>query len=628
MNNYNQTPKPYAGFFIMLIFISLFSMVYYSMITKTGLPIEITYQKFQELVDKNALVGNVNVTDTLVHGKFQEKMDKDSPPLLKEPQNFILNVNLKTDTEFLKELKQKKVLYIYRQEKDASSFSSFLLFALAFVAVVVLFRLMGGRSSGSNSRSGGGFPGLGGMSGFMNDSNFRIVRPEEIKVSFKDVQGIDEVKEEVQEIIDFISNPEKYEKMGATIPHGILLNGAPGTGKTMLAKAIAKESGSAFISASGSEFIEMFVGLGAKRVRSLFSTARELALKSKRTCIIFIDEIDAVGGKRGVGIGSGGNSEQEQTLNQLLTEMDGFATVPGHVVVIAATNRVESLDSALRRKGRFDREVTVPMPTIEGRKKILEVHTTQMKKIPLGASVNLDKVARGTSGFTGAQLEALVNEAAILAARAGRDLVEHQDFENARDKAIMGVEQKSLVLNEVERKHVAVHEAGHAFLSIQYKKYLDPLHKVSIVPRGNALGVTMSLPDVERTLNYSKDKCEAMIGMMMGGRIAEQVCFEGNLTSGASNDIERATQLARGMVQTWGMSELGPINFESDSQFNHKFSEGIREKVDQEVMAIVRLNYDKAYSLIEKNKEKILKIADLLLLKETVDAEEIEALLI
>jgi cell division protease FtsH len=385
----------------------------------------------------------------------------------------------------------------------------------------------------------------------------------------------------------------------------------------MLAKALAKEAGVPFYYGSGSDFIEVFVGVGASRMRSLFAEARK-----NNPCILFIDEIDAIGGKRD---SFGSNSERDQTINALLTEMDGFSSVGSTVIVIAATNRSDILDPALKRPGRFDREVNVPPPSVDGRKKILEVHAKKIRKLPLDSDVDFDVLAKGTQGFTGAELGNLVNESAIMAGRKNKEVVSMKDFEEAKDKIILGLENKGFKINDKEKERTALHEAGHALMNIKFKEVLDTLHKVSIIPRGRALGVTMSLPDEEKTLNYSKKKCEALIKMLLAGRISEEIFYDGDLNTGASNDIEKVTQIARSMVYSWGMSSLGPINFESmGNDFKHKFSEETRMKADDEIMKIVNQNYEETKQILLEYKDKLNKIAQLLLEKETIDGLAVE----
>jgi cell division protease FtsH len=461
--------------------------------------------------------------------------------------------------------------------------------------------------------------GRGGAFSF-GKSRARMLDESNNTITFTDVAGCEEAKEEVAELVEFLRDPSKFQKLGGRIPRGVLMVGNPGTGKTLLAKAIAGEAKVPFFSISGSDFVEMFVGVGAARVRDMFEQAKKHA-----PCIVFIDEIDAVGRQRGAGLG-GGNDEREQTLNQLLVEMDGFETNSG-VIVIAATNRPDVLDPALLRPGRFDRQVVVPLPDIRGREQILQVH---MRKVPIGPDVKADIIARGTPGFSGADLANLVNEAALFAARASKRLVDMDDFERAKDKIIMGAERRSIVMPEHERKNTAFHESGHAVVARMLSR-TDPVHKVTIIPRGRALGVTMQLPEQDR---YSMDRETILqnIAVLFGGRIAEEI-FMGQMTTGASNDFERATDLARSMVTRWGMSdELGPMVYGENegevflgrSVTVHKnVSETTMQKVDTEIRRIVDQQYQLARKLITDNRDKVEAMARALLEWETLDADQI-----
>jgi cell division protease FtsH len=461
--------------------------------------------------------------------------------------------------------------------------------------------------------------GRGGAFSF-GKSRARMLDESNNTITFADVAGCEEAKEEVAELVEFLRDPSKFQKLGGRIPRGVLMVGNPGTGKTLLAKAIAGEAKVPFFSISGSDFVEMFVGVGAARVRDMFEQAKKHA-----PCIVFIDEIDAVGRQRGAGLG-GGNDEREQTLNQLLVEMDGFETNSG-VIVIAATNRPDVLDPALLRPGRFDRQVVVPLPDIRGREQILQVH---MRKVPIAPDVKADVIARGCPGFSGADLANLVNEAALFAARANKRLVDMDDFERAKDKIIMGAERRSIVMPEHERRNTAYHESGHALVA-KLMPRTDPVHKVTIIPRGRALGVTMQLPEQDR---YSMDREMILqnIAVLFGGRIAEEV-FMGQMTTGASNDFERATDLARSMVTRWGMSdELGPMVYGENegevflgrSVTVHKnVSETTMQKVDAEIRRIVDGQYALARKLIESNREKVEAMAKALMEWETLDADQI-----
>ncbi len=441
------------------------------------------------------------------------------------------------------------------------------------------------------------------------------------KITFRDVAGVEEAKEELQEIVGFLKDPQKFQKLGGRIPKGVILVGAPGTGKTLLARAVAGEADVPFFSISGSDFVEMFVGVGASRVRDLFENGKKHA-----PCLIFIDEIDAVGRQRGAGLG-GGHDEREQTLNQLLVEMDGFDSNEG-VILIAATNRPDILDSALLRPGRFDRRIVVNMPDVKGREEILKVHT---RKIPLDKDIDLKLLARSTPGFSGADLANLVNEAALIGARLGQDKVLMKDMEYAKDKVLMGVERKSMIISDEEKRSTAFHEAGHALIAALIPE-ADPIHKVTIIPRGMSLGVTQQLPLDDR-YTYSKEYLEAQLSVLMAGRVAE-IIFLDKTTTGAANDFEKATEIARKMVCQWGMSDLGPLTFGErddliflgrDLAINKNFSEKTSERIDEEVKKIVSRNYERTRQLLEKNKSKLKKIAKLLLEKEVLTSDEIEA---
>ena len=450
-------------------------------------------------------------------------------------------------------------------------------------------------------------------------SRAKLLNNQQKRVTFKDVAGVEEAKEELQEIIEFLKEPQKFQKLGGRIPKGVLMMGPPGTGKTLLARAIAGEANVPFFSISGSDFVEMFVGVGASRVRDLFEQGKKNA-----PCIIFIDEIDAVGRHRGAGLG-GGHDEREQTLNQLLVEMDGFESNDG-VILIASTNRPDVLDPALLRPGRFDRRVVVSRPDVRGREGILKVHT---RKIPLGEDVDISILARGTPGFTGADLANLVNEAALNAARYNKKLVAMPDFELAKDKVLMGAERKSMVISNDEKRITAYHEAGHTLVGLKVPN-ADPVHKVTIIPRGMALGVTQQLPEGDRH-NYSKEYLVGQIAILMGGRIAEEI-FLDSITTGASNDIERATELARAMVCEYGMSELGPLTFgKKEEQIflgreiaqHRDFSEDTAIKIDQEVKKIISEQYERAKRIIEENRDTMVRLSETLLERESLDGVQI-----
>ncbi len=452
-------------------------------------------------------------------------------------------------------------------------------------------------------------------------SKAKLLNNQQKRVTFKDVAGVEEAKEELQEIIEFLKDPQKFQKLGGKIPKGVLMVGPPGTGKTLLAKAIAGEANVPFFSISGSDFVEMFVGVGASRVRDLFEQGKKNA-----PCIVFIDEIDAVGRHRGAGLG-GGHDEREQTLNQLLVEMDGFESNDG-VILVASTNRPDVLDPALLRPGRFDRRVVVGRPDVRGREAILKVHT---RKIPLDEAVDINVIARGTPGFTGADLANIVNEAALSAARYNKKVVTMSDFEVAKDKVTMGAERKSMILSDEEKKLTAYHEAGHTLVGLKVPS-ADPVHKVSIIPRGMALGVTMQLPEGDRH-SYTKEHLTSQIAILMGGRIAEEIYLgANNITTGASNDLERSTELARSMVCEYGMSELGPLTFgKKEEQIflgreisqHRDYSEDTAIKIDQEVKKIVAEQYELARKILKENHDAMIRLTEALIEKETLDGVQI-----
>ncbi len=513
------------------------------------------------------------------------------------------------DPELIKLLRSKGVKITAKPQEDSSWFQVFLSWVPMLLLIGVWIFFMRQMQVG------------GGKALSFGKSRARLMSDSQEKVTFEDVAGIEEAKEELQEIVEFLRDPRKFTRLGGRIPKGVLLMGAPGTGKTLLARAIAGEAGVPFFSISGSDFVEMFVGVGASRVRDLFVQGKKHA-----PCIIFIDEIDAVGRHRGAGLG-GGHDEREQTLNQLLVEMDGFESNEG-VILISATNRPDVLDPALLRPGRFDRQVVVPVPDLKGREGILKVH---LKKKLVADDVDISVLARGTPGFTGADLENMVNEAALMAARRGKDRVEMADFEDAKDKVLMGTERKSMIISEEERKTTAYHEAGHTLVA-RLLPNTDPIHKVSIIPRGRALGVTQQLPMDEKH-TYPKDYLLNNIAILMGGRAAEEIVLKIQ-TTGAGNDIEKATELARKMVCEYGMSEhLGPLTFgKRDEQIflgreiaqHRDYSEKTAQEIDQEVRNIVNDAYKKSYKLIEDNLETLHKMATALLEKETLDSKDID----
>jgi cell division protease FtsH len=510
-----------------------------------------------------------------------------------------------------KSLQDHNVLYNYKEVKTADWLSFLVNFAPLILLVLFWVFMMKQMQAGGNKALSFG------------KSRARLLTAQQKKATFKDVAGIDEPKEELYEIIDFLKDPQKFQKLGGRIPKGVLLVGPPGTGKTLLARAIAGEANVPFFSISGSDFVEMFVGVGASRVRDLFEQGKKNA-----PCIIFIDEIDAVGRHRGAGLG-GGHDEREQTLNALLVEMDGFESNEG-VILIAATNRPDVLDPALLRPGRFDRRVVVPRPDVKGREEILRVHT---RKVPLSEDVDLSVIARGTPGFSGADLANLVNESALWAARQNRKFVAMIDFEMSKDKVLMGVERRSMILSDEEKRNTAYHEAGHALVAAMTPG-ADPLHKVTIIPRGMALGVTMQLP-IDDKHTYTKEFLEAQLAVLMGGRAAEEI-FLHHITTGAGNDIERATEIARQMVCEWGMSVLGPLTFGKKEEAiflgreiaqHRDYSEDTAIKIDGEVRSIVTSGYSKARNILETQKDLLERIAQALLEREVLDAVELKLLM-
>jgi cell division protease FtsH len=512
-----------------------------------------------------------------------------------------------------KDIRDANIPYSVKSKDESSIWPQVLVWWLPMLLLVgIFFLFMRQLQSG------------GGKAMSFGKSKAKLLSDHQNRVTFKDVAGVEEAKDEVEEIIAFLKDPKKFTRLGGRIPKGVLMMGPPGTGKTLLARAIAGEAGVPFFSISGSDFVEMFVGVGASRVRDLFEQGKKNA-----PCIIFIDEIDAVGRHRGAGLG-GGHDEREQTLNQLLVEMDGFESNDG-VIIIAATNRPDVLDPALLRPGRFDRRIVVPRPDLRGRIGILQVHT---RKVPLGG-VDLEVLARGTPGFSGADLEFLVNEAALIAARRDKDKVEMEDFEEAKDKVLMGAERRSMIISEKEKRTTAVHEAGHALVARFAGDEADPVHKVTIIPRGRALGVTQQLPHEDR-LNMTREFALNQIAILMGGRVAEEIVF-GQKTTGAGNDIERATELARSMVTEWGMSdEFGPLNFSAGKQevflgrdfsSSDRHSEDTAQRIDAEIRRIVTQQYARAMEILTTHRKELEHIAESLLEYETLDGDDIDTLL-
>ena len=521
------------------------------------------------------------------------------------------------DRGLMNELLESNVAISGTQDEKPGFLSQLFVSLLPVLVIVGLFFFF------MRQMQGGGGGGKGGPMSF-GKSKAKLLGEDQIKVTFADVAGVDEAKEDVKELVDFLSEPDKFQRLGGKIPRGILMVGQPGTGKTLLAKAIAGEAKVPFFSISGSDFVEMFVGVGASRVRDMFDQAKKQA-----PCIIFIDEIDAVGRHRGAGLG-GGHDEREQTLNQLLVEMDGFEVNDG-VIVVAATNRPDVLDPALLRPGRFDRQVVVGLPDIRGREQILKVH---MRKVPIDDNVKASLIARGTPGFSGADLANLVNEAALFSARSGKRLVTMEEFEKAKDKIMMGAERKSMVMSDKERRNTAYHEAGHAIVGRMVEEH-DPVYKVSIIPRGRALGVTMFLPEEDR-YSLSKLGILSQICSLYGGRIAEEMTLGADgVTTGASNDIQRATEMARNMVTKWGLSpELGPLLYSEDegevflgrsaASQSKSFSSDTAKSIDVEVRKIIDTCYSKAKDILETNRDKLEMMMEALMEYETIDADQID----
>ncbi len=559
---------------------------------------DINFSEFMSQVDQGN-IQDVTIMGTEVHGKFRNDKAQFRTTV---PQNY---------PDMYKTLQQKGV-NITVKDVQGGSWPTWLLNLAPLILLGALWFIM------IRQMQTGGNKALS-----FGKSRARLLSMQQKKVTFKDVAGVDEAKDELREIIEFLREAQKFQKLGGRIPKGVLLVGPPGTGKTLLARAVAGEANVPFFSISGSDFVEMFVGVGASRVRDLFEQGKKNA-----PCIIFIDEIDAVGRHRGAGLG-GGHDEREQTLNQLLVEMDGFESNEG-VILIAATNRPDVLDPALLRPGRFDRRVVVPRPDVRGREEILRVHT---RKIPIADDVDLSVLARGTPGFSGADLANMVNEAALLAARANRKVVAMYDMEIAKDKVLMGAERKSMLLSEEEKKVTAYHEAGHALVAA-LRDESDPLHKVTIIPRGMALGVTMQLP-IDDKHTYRKPYLETRLAIMMGGRVAEEL-FLNTMTTGAGNDIEQATELARKMVCEFGMSDLGPLTFgKKEEQIflgreiaqHRDYSEDTAIKIDQEVRRFVDTGYKSAVDILSNNRETLHRIAQALLEREVLDANEIKLII-
>ena len=560
---------------------------------------QLTFSEFMSAVDAG------NVQRVVITGQEITGTTKDA-------QNQVFRTYAPTQYEGLANKLIERGIAVSSKEAAASPWASLLYNWAPFVVMigVWVFFMRQMQSGGNKALSFG-------------KSKAKLSSSSQKKITFRDVAGVDEAKEELQEIIEFLKEPQKFQKLGGHIPKGVLLMGAPGTGKTLLARAVAGEANVPFFSISGSDFVEMFVGVGASRVRDLFEQGKKNA-----PCIVFIDEIDAVGRHRGAGLG-GGHDEREQTLNQLLVEMDGFESNEG-VILVAATNRPDVLDPALLRPGRFDRRIVVNRPDVKGREGILGVHT---RKIPMADDVDVSVLARGSAGFSGADLASLVNEAALNAARYNQKTVRMHDFEFAKDKVLMGTERRSMVISDEEKRITAIHEAGHALMTVLLPN-ADPIHKVTIIPRGMALGLTMQLPTDEKH-NYSRDYLQDQIAILLGGRIAEEITME-SLTTGAGNDLERATEMARKMVCEWGMSdEMGPLTFgKKEEQIflgreiaqHRDYSEDTALKIDRAVKRFVAGNYERARGLLGPQKDILLKIADALLAREVLDAAQVRRL--
>ena len=599
-----QKGKPLNYLVIVLLIIAAMTFISQGFAPKT-----VEFSRFLEHVDANDI-------ETVVIGSYEIKGEFKSASI-QDPKEKAFRVDYRPavdDSALTNRLTKHGIIWKYEEHQVLLEF--FMSFIFPILLIVGLFYFLFAR----NMRGG-----AGGMLMSFGRSRHRLQGKDHVKVTFKDVAGIEEAKDEVGEIIEFLKNPKKFQRLGGRIPRGVLLVGPPGCGKTLLAKAIAGEANVPFFSISGSDFVEMFVGVGASRVRDLFKSA-----KDNSPCIIFLDEIDAIGRKRGAGFAGGGHDEREQTLNAILVEMDGFDT-NDQVIVVAATNRGDILDHALTRPGRFDRQVIVPLPDLKGRMQILKVHA---KKVKMSPDTNLERVARGTPMFSGADLEATINEAALAATMSNKDHVELEDLEEARDKVRWGRAKKSRVVDDMERKVTAYHEAGHTIVQCLLED-ADPLHKVSIIPRGPMGGATFSLPEKDRTM-FTRKYCLALMQVCFGGRIAE-VLFCEDISSGAQSDIDQATKLARQMIVTWGMSDkLGPVSYGADNGMGdqsyllpsqREYSEQTAQEIDAEIRRLVDESYKDAQILIEANKGKLDDVAQALLKYETLDASEVKLIL-
>ena len=588
--------------FLWLIIAVVLVSVFSNFGPKTAMVDKISYSQFLKEIDQGTIGSVIIEDDRVIKGVTKNNHRFVTYLPMQDPA--LLGVLLKAHVNILGQEKQQE---------------SFLLHV--FINWFPMLLLIGVWVFFMRQMQGGG--GRGAMS--FGRSRARLLGEDQVKVTFADVAGVDEAKDEVKELVDFLRDPSKFQQLGGRIPRGVLLVGSPGTGKTLLARAVAGEAKVPFFTISGSDFVEMFVGVGASRVRDMFEQAKKQA-----PCIIFIDEIDAVGRHRGAGLG-GGHDEREQTLNQLLVEMDGFEGSEG-VIVIAATNRPDVLDPALLRPGRFDRQVVVPLPDIRGREQILQVH---LRKVPVEADVSVMPIARGTPGFSGADLANLINEAALFAARANKRKVSMQELDQAKDKIMMGAERRSMVMDDHEKKLTAYHEAGHAIVGLKMPEH-DPVYKVSIIPRGRALGVTMFLPEQDR-YSHTKRRLESQLASLFGGRIAEELIFGAeSVTTGASNDIMRATEIARKMVTAWGLSNLGPLTFGQEEgeiflgrtmNQNKEISDQTAQQIDEEVHEIVDRNVERARSVLTEHLDLLHLMAESLLKYETIDAAQIEEIM-
>ncbi|MBP9708523.1 MAG: ATP-dependent zinc metalloprotease FtsH [Oligoflexales bacterium] len=599
MAKLTNRPNQYTKFIVAFLAVMLLFLLLNTLVKPGAEPAELKYHEFVEAVQLPASSTNKVVEVTIQENNITGK----------RADQTTFKSYVQYDAEIRKMLQENSVAINFKPPEEAGIWKTLLIQSLPVLLILFIFFLFMRQLQVG-----------GGKAMSFGKSRAKLMPEGKTKVTFKDIAGIEESKQELVEIIDFLRDPKRFSKLGARIPKGVLLVGSPGTGKTLLAKAIAGEAGVPFFSISGSDFVEMFVGVGASRVRDLFEQAKKNA-----PCIVFIDEIDAVGRHRGAGLG-GGHDEREQTLNQLLVEMDGFEENEG-VIIIAATNRVDVLDPALLRPGRFDRRVVVPKPDIRGRIGILRVHT---RKTPLDKDVDLNKIARGTPGLSGADLQNLVNEAALIAARRQDEFIHMNHFELAKDKILMGPERRSMLMSEEEKRNTAIHEAGHALVGMNVKG-ADPVHKITIIPRGHALGVTVMLPEEDR-LTISREYAEGMIAYAMGGRAAEELVYN-RRTTGAGDDIKKATEIARQMVCNWGMSDaIGPLSLDKNSQevflgreigqsLHH--SEKLLEVIDSEIRRFTEEGYKRAFKILTEHRQALERIADALLVKETINHDEL-----